>query len=658
MTTPTQSPLAAGEVAGPDHAHAAAHVQAHVQAHAQAHAKGQSQLALTMLALGIVYGDIGTSPLYAMKETFNPAHGIGLDAASVLGGVSTILWALMIVVTLKYVVLVMRADNRGEGGIMALLALAASAVGKDSRWYAPVALVGLAGASLFLGEAVLTPAISVLSAVEGLEIGTSAFKPYVVPISLGVLCALFLMQRQGTAAVGALFGPVCLVWFLSLAAAGLWGILGHPAVLVALDPRHAWSFITSHGFASFAVLGAVVLAFTGVEALYADMGHFGKRPVRMAWFALVFPALALNYLGQGALLIVNPQAVENPFFLMFPSWALYPMVGLATAATVIASQATITGAYSVIRQAIQLGYLPRMTVLQTSEREYGQIYLPAVNWILLFAVLAAIVGFGSSSNLAAAYGIAVTGTMVATTLLTFFVVRAGWHYPLWLSLLATAFFLIVDVTFFSASLLKLIEGGWFPLAMGGAILLVMLTWRKGRQMLMSSLKSTGIPLDAFLDSLFLHPPHRVEGTSVFMVANTGSVPNALLHNLLHNKVLHQRVMFLNVEILTVPAVPERDRLSMESLGNGCWRVKLRFGFKDVTDVPKALELCRAQGLDFRMMETSFFLNRETIIATPGGGMAQWRERLFSAMARNATSAVEYFHIPTNRVIELGTQVEI
>jgi KUP system potassium uptake protein len=618
----------------------------------------QSRAALTLAALGIVYGDIGTSPLYAVKETFAPGHGIPLGTATILGGISAIFWALMIVVSLKYVVLIMRAHNKGEGGIIALLALASSAVRRHPRWHTSILLAGLIGAALFYGDAVLTPAISVLSAVEGLEVGTSAFKPYVLPIAVGVLITLFSFQRFGTARVGALFGPVVILWFVALGAAGIHGILKSPAILQALNPLHGIAFVTQHGFASFVVLGAVLLAFTGAEALYADMGHFGKEPIRIAWFSLVFPALALNYLGQGALLMTTPAAISNPFYLLYPEWALYPMVALATAATVIASQATISGAYSLTKQAIQLGYLPRMSILHTSAKEMGQIYMPGVNWMLLAVVLAAVLGFGSSSSLASAYGVAVTGTMLVTTFLTFFVIRYVWGYNLALCILATGFFILVDLAFFSSSLLKVSNGGWFPLVLGAVMLLLMLTWWRGRRALVSRLKSAAIPLEDFLKSLFDYPPHRVPGTAVFMVADASAVPHALLHNLAHNKVLHERVVFLTVLVDDVPWVPFNERVTVETLGNGCWRVRIRFGFKNRTDVPQALTLCQSHGLAFEMMETSFFLNRETLIPVAGGGLALWRERLFAAMARNASSVVEYFNIPTNRVIELGTQIEI
>jgi KUP system potassium uptake protein len=620
----------------------------------------QSRAALTLLALGVVYGDIGTSPLYAVKETFAPAHGIPLSIDSILGGLSAIFWALMIIVSLKYVVLVMRADNRGEGGIMALLALASTSIKQHREWSATLLMVGVFGASLFYGDAVLTPAISVLSAVEGLEIGTPLFKPYVVPISIGVLVALFLIQRRGTAVVGTLFGPICAVWFFALGAAGIWNIVKNPVVLQALNPLHALGFVTGHGYASFVVLGAVLLAVTGAEALYADMGHFGKSAVRIAWFGLVAPALVLNYFGQGALLIADPKAIENPFYLAFPSWALYPMIGLATAATVIASQATISGAYSITQQAIQLGYLPRMSIVHTSDKTFGQIYVPAVNWMLLVAVIAAVVGFGSSSNLASAYGVAVMGTMLTTTFLTFFVIRYGWGYPLALCLFATGFFFVIDAVFLSAAMLKVVEGGWFPLVAGSLVFMVMITWRRGREILFARLRSSTVPLEPFLESLFRDPPHRVPGTGVFLTATPEVVPHALLHNLYHNSVLHERVVFLTVTVKDVPWVAPAERVAVEPLGQECYRAVVNFGFMDRPDVWQALsEQCPEKGLEFELMRTSFFLSRQTVIPVAGGeGMALWRERMFAAMTRNAGSAVEYFNIPTNRVIELGTQVEI
>jgi len=619
-----------------------------------------STAALTLLALGVVFGDIGTSPLYAVKETFSPVHGMLLDDESILGGLSTIFWTLMVVVSMKYVVLIMRADNRGEGGIMALLALASTAIKGRAGWRVPLLLIGVFGASLFYGDAVLTPAISVLSAVEGLEVGTTAFRPYVLPIAVGVLVALFVFQARGTAVVGRLFAPVMLAWFLAIGAAGAYGIWQEPAVLAALNPVHAVDFLAEHVRQSFVLLGSVVLAVTGAEALYADMGHFGKRSVRIAWFSLVGPTLVLNYFGQGALLMTRPEAVENPFFLLLPGWALYPMVGLATAATVIASQATISGTYSMTKQAIQLGFLPRLSVIQTSARERGQIYIPGINWVLLAAVLAAVIGFGSSSRLASAYGVAVTGTMLVTTVITFFVIRHLWGLPLWLCLVATGFFFVVDVSFFSSTLLKVADGGWFPLLIGAAVYTLMVTWRQGRSILFNRLRASSVPLKPFLDSLFVEPPQRVPGTAVFLTATPEATPHALLHNLNHNKVLHERVVFLTAEVTEEPWVPFQDRVRLTKLGHGCWRMHVRYGFMNEPDIAQTLELASTLGLPFDMMTTSFFLSRETVVpvAEVQSGMAFWRERLFAAMARNAGNAADYFKLPANRVIELGTKVEI
>jgi KUP system potassium uptake protein len=611
------------------------------------------QMKLTLLALGVVFGDIGTSPLYAVKETFSAEHGIALTGENVLAGLSMIFWSLMVVVSLKYVMLIMRADNRGEGGIMALTALALKAVSDEPGWRAPLLAIGMAGAALFYGDAVLTPAISVLSAVEGLEVGTQAFTPYVVPIAVGVLVALFALQSQGTGTVGRLFGPVTLAWFLAIGAAGVGGIVREPAVLDALNPLHALRFLTTHAAESFVVLGAVVLAVTGAEALYADMGHFGRGAVRIGWFSLVAPALLLNYFGQGALLLAEPAAAANPFYYLVPGWALYPMVALATAATVIASQAVISGAYSITRQAIQLGFLPRMTTVHTSAKEFGQVYLPAVNWLLCAAVVASVIGFGSSSRLAGAYGVAVTGTMLVDTLLTFFVIRYAWRYPLWVCVAATGFFLVIDLAFFSSTLLKIGDGGWYPLAIGACVFAVMAVWRGGRARLFAQLHASSVPIEPFLNSLFADPPQRVPGTAVFLTATPDVTPHALLHSLKHFRAVHERVVFLTVEFRDVPWVPFEERAVCEKLGNNCWRVRVRYGFMNRIDVMRALELCGALGLEFEPMETSFFLSREKIVP-----VAYWRDRLFAAMARNAGNVTDYFGIPTNRVIELGTRVEI
>jgi KUP system potassium uptake protein len=613
---------------------------------------------LALAAIGVVFGDIGTSPLYTIKEVFHETHGIPVAPENILGVLSLVLWALVIVVSLKYVVFIMRADNRGEGGIMALMALARKVSAGDSRRQWLLMILGLFGAALFYGDGVITPAISVLSAVEGLEIATPAFEPYVIPIALVVLVALFVFQRRGTASVGALFGPIMVGWFVALAVLGVINIAQEPAVLAAVNPFHALSFFVEHRVQGFIALGAVVLAVTGGEALYADMGHFGRPPIRMAWFGFVLPALLINYFGQGALLIAHPQHIENPFYLMAPTWALYPLVALATLATVIASQAVISGAFSVTRQAMQLGYCPRLNVLHTSEKEIGQIYVPAMNWLLLFAISILVLGFRSSSNLAAAYGIAVTGTMAIDTVLAVVVARLLWGWNLIACVLVAMFFLVVDLAFFSANAIKIPHGGWFPIAVALMVFTLLSTWKRGREILMERLRTGAVALMPFLDGIALHSPLRVPGTAVFLTANAEGVPHALLHNLAHNKVLHERVVLLTVITEDVPHVPEIDWAEVQPLGNEVYRVLIRFGFKDEPDVPLALQQCANFGLEFNMLETSFFLSRETLIATKLPGMALWREKLFVGMARNATSATAYFEIPPNRVVELGTQVEL
>jgi len=619
-----------------------------------------SHIALTIAALGVVFGDIGTSPLYALKETFSPVHGIPFNEETVLGGLSTVFWALMFVVTLKYVMLVMRADNHGEGGTMALLAKVFASTKDHPEWKAYLTILGVLGASLFYGDSVLTPAISVLSAVEGLEVATSAFKPYVVPIAVGVLIGLFALQRGGSSRVGAIFGPITIVWFFALAGSGLNGILQNPVVLSAINPLHAFHFLTDHGWASFIVLGAVILSVTGAEALYADMGHFGKGPIRTAWFALVFPSLVLNYFGQGALILKDSSTLENPFFHMFPDWALYPIIILACCATVIASQATIAGTYSLTKQAVQLGFLPRLKVVQTSAKEIGQIYLPGVTSLLLIVVVLIVVTFGSSSALASAYGVAVTGDMLVTSSLTFFVIYFGWKLPLPLCIASTGLFLTIDLAFFSASVTKVFEGGWLPILIAMTVFTLMTTWRRGRDILFQRLRSSSVPLDVLLPSLFINPPVRVPGTAIFLSATPEATPHALLHNLNHNKVLHERVVFLTVEVTNVPWIDMNDACEVQDLGNNCYRVIIHFGFMNQPDIIQALKACEAKGLKFNIMETSFFLSREKIVpvAAVASGMPMWREHLFAAMARNAGTAVDHFNIPTNRVIELGTQVEI
>ncbi|THC43206.1 potassium transporter Kup [Massilia sp. Mn16-1_5] len=614
--------------------------------------------ALTLGAIGVVYGDIGTSPLYTMKEVFAPAHGIAVTASNITGVVSLILWCLIVVISLKYVTLVLRADNGGEGGIMALTALALKSVGQHARLYYPVMLLGMVGAGLFFGDGVITPAITVLSSIEGLEVATPAVKPYVVPITLAVLTVLYLAQRRGTGGIGKWFGPIVLVWFATLAAMGVVNIVQNPAILAALNPLHAVGFLRQNGWFAFVALGAVVLALTGAEALYADMGHFGRKPVRLAWFSIVFPALALNYLGQGAMLLSNPAAAANPFFNQLGAWSVYPLVVLATIAAVVASQATISGAFSVAQQAISLGFLPRMKIVQTSSQEKGQIYIPLINWLQFAAVVFAVVAFGSSTNLASAYGIAATATMLTTTLLTFFVVYYGWSFPLLAAAAATGFFLVFDVTLFASTSLKIVSGGWFTLAISAVLVTLMLTWRKGKQLVYENLQHHLIPLPDFLVSLFGSPPQRVPGTAVFFRAEGDGVPHAMLHNLTHNKVLHERVVFLTVLSLGIPTVRADERIRIEPLGHQCYQVYLSYGFVDERNVPHDLSACAGQGFVFEPMETSYFVARQNIISTPGAGMAAWRESLYASMARNARDAADYFKLPPNRVIELGTQVEI
>lgn len=614
--------------------------------------------ALTLAAIGIVYGDIGTSPLYTMKEVFSKEHGLPLNEVNIFGIVSLIFWGLFVIVAIKYVTLILRASNRGEGGIMALTALALESVGRTSRWHFTLFVLGLFGAALFYGDGVITPAISVLSAIEGLEVATPTFKPYVVPLTVLVLIGLYAVQYKGTSGIGRWFGPIMAIWFITLATMGVINIIHMPVILKALNPFYAFSFLLANKWLAFFALGAVVLAFTGAEALYADMGHFGSRPIRLAWFMIVFPALALNYLGQGALLLQNPAAVTNPFYQQLGAWSIYPLVVLSTVATVIASQATISGTFSMTKQAISLGFLPRMEIVQTSSKEIGQIYIPIVNWLQLLTVIAAVVGFNSSSNLASAYGIAVTGTMLVTSLLTFFVIRFGWKYNPVLCFAATGFFLAIDLAFFSANALKILHGGWFPLVLGIVMFTVMVTWKRGRELVFDNLKKHAIPLDDFLSSLFDSPPTRVAGTAVFLRGEADGVPHALLHNLSHNKILHERVVFLTLFNRDIPWVPFSERIKVTDLGHNCFQVNVYYGFKNEPDIPKALELCTQYGLHFEPMETSYFIARQTIVSRPGSGMALWREWLFVTMSRTARDAADYYHVPTNRVIEVGSQVEI
>ncbi|KIL97055.1 Kup system potassium uptake protein [Paramagnetospirillum magnetotacticum MS-1] len=614
---------------------------------------------LALAAIGVVYGDIGTSPLYTLKECFDPDHGIPSTPENIFGIASLVFWAIILVVTFKYVLFVMRADNRGEGGILALLALTIRATGGDRGKVGTLVGLGLFGAALFIGDGMITPAISVLSAIEGLEVGTPFFTPYVVPLTLIVLIALFAIQSHGTELVGRLFGPVMVVWFVTIASLGLIEVVGHPAILTAINPAYGVTFLFTHGWIAFVVMGSVVLAVTGGEALYADMGHFGKFPIQLAWFTLVLPALTLSYFGQSALILDNPEAAKNPFYMLVPGWGLYPMVILSTMATVIASQAVISGVFSLSRQAVQLGYSPRLDIRHTSDEEEGQIYIPRANWGLLLGIVALVVGFKSSTNLAAAYGIAVTGTMGATTILALVVARHQWKWPLWLCLTLGAVFLTVDLGFLGANLLKVTQGGWFPLAVGFGMLLLMATWRKGRDILTRRLADGALPLDMFMaqqkDSTSIL---RVRGTAVFMTGGTDTVPIALLHNLKHNKVLHQRIVFLTVVTEDIPRVPARDRVVVEGLAEGFYRITVRYGFFQEPDIPKVLRLCKAFGLEFEMMDTSFFLGRETLVPSTHPEMPEWRERLFVIMSRNAVSATDFFHIPAGRVVELGIQVQL
>ena len=614
--------------------------------------------ALAFGAVGVVFGDIGTSPLYTLQEVFSSKYGLGVAPASVLGVLSLVFWALLLVVTLKYVMFVMRADNHGEGGIMALLALAQRGARGLPRLRWLIALIAIFGASLFYGDGVITPAMSVLSAVEGLKIAEPALVRWVMPISVVIVLALFVVQKRGTAKVGAVFAPVMGAWFVVIALLGVNMIVRAPEILVALNPYYALRFFRSHGVAAFMALGGVVLAVTGTEALYADMGHFGKTPIRRAWLFFVLPALLLNYFGQGALLLRQQEVSANPFYLLVPHALLYPMVALATAAAVIASQAVISGAYSMTREAVQLGFSPRMRVVHTSSHMAGQIFVPWINGMLLVLVIAAVIGFRSSENLGAAYGIAVTGTMVVTTLLMLVVAARLWHWKLPWIIAVGAIFLIVDLAFFGANLLKVEHGGWFPLALGILVFTVMTTWRRGRELVLRQLQHDGLALQPFIASIGEYPPTRVPGTAVFMTANPAAVPHALLHSLKHFKALHARNVLLNVETLETPYAERAERVEIRDLGHSFHRVTLRFGFMEDPDVPDALAACAQHGFPFDMMDTTFFLSRETVIATRRPGMARWRDKLFAFLSRNALPATAFFHIPGNRLVELGTQVEI
>ena len=613
--------------------------------------------ALILGAIGIVYGDIGTSVLYAVKTVFADGH-VALTPQNIFGILSIFFWTLTVIVSLKYVMLVLRADNHGEGGTAALLALASNAVKDKPALRRRLLIVGMFGAALFYGDGVITPAISVLSAVEGLEVVSPKFTKYVVPITLVILLVLFMVQKRGTGGIGKFFGPITLAWFLAIGALGAVQIAGNPEILKALSPHYALMFMWASPGTTFLILGAIVLCVTGAEALYADMGHFGKRPIRIAWFAVVMPALTLNYFGQGALLLTTPAAVKNPFYLMMPEWALLPMVGLATAATVIASQALISGAFSATKQIIQLGYLPRLQMTHTSIKETGQIYIPFINWALFGAIVLAVVFFKSSESLATAYGIAVCGNMLITTVLTFYVVRYGWGYPLSLCIGATGIFFLIDFAFLASNLLKFVDGGWFPILVAGAIFTLMVTWKEGRYILGKKLREDAIELPSFLEAVFVSPPARVEGTAVFLTAAPGTVPNALLHNLKHNKVLHENNLFVTVVNHEVPWIGMGKRLEIESLGHHCWQVVVNYGFKNDLDLPKALQQIKGRGCELEAMTTSYFLSRDTIVPTVGGGMAQWREKLFAQMHRNAGSAADFLNLPNNAVVELGSKIEI
>jgi KUP system potassium uptake protein len=613
-------------------------------------------LTLTLGSVGVVYGDIGTSPLYALKESLTAAAAGGaLTREMVLGVVSLILWALIVVVTLKYVLLITRADNNGEGGTLTLMALLQRAMGHNVF---AITLLGMGGAALFYGDAVITPAISVLSAVEGLKLVTPALEAFVLPLSLLILVGLFAVQSFGTAAVAAWFGPITAVWFIVMAIGGIIHIAGEPGILAAISPTYGVQFLAGHGHAGLLALGAVFLAVTGAEALYADMGHFGRKPIQTAWLLLVLPSLAINYLGQGALLLAHPEKLENPFFLLYPEWALLPMVGLATFATIIASQAVITGAYSLTQQAIQLGLLPRMEIRRTSETEKGQIYIPRINWLLLIAVLYLVVVFKSSSALASAYGIAVTGTMVITAIMAFFVMWKCWRWRPGVAALVIAPFLAVDTVFLLANMLKIFEGGWMPLAVGASLMVLMLTWRRGTRILTQKAKREEIGLLEFIEMLAKSPPDPVRGTAVFLTGQSESTPRALLHNLKHNKVLHRHNIVLNVLIEDRPRVPEAERSAVERLSDGFTRVTLRFGFMETPNVPYALAGVRAQGLKFDVMATSFFLSRRALRPAMQSEMPRWQDNLFIRLARSANDASQYFQIPSGRAVEVGAQITV
>jgi KUP system potassium uptake protein len=614
------------------------------------HVHKQPLPSLAIAAIGVVFGDIGTSPLYSLKEAFSPSHGIPLTEQSILGVISLLFWAIVIVVSLKYVLFVMRADNNGEGGVLALMALALRSLDQKSRVAGVLVALGIFGACMFYGDAVITPAISVISAVEGLQIAAPNLSHLVLPLTMIILVLLFWIQRHGTATVGRLFGPIMVVWFVVLAVLGIWHIAQSPSVIQALNPYYAYSFMAAHVLQAYVVLGSVVLVLTGAEALYADMGHFGAKPIRVAWYALVMPSLVLNY---------DPKAIENPFFLLAPQWALLPLVVLSTVATVIASQAVISGAYSLTSQAIQLGYVPRMKILHTSDLAIGQIYVPVVNWMLLFIILCIVLAFKSSDNLAAAYGIAVTATMVITTILACVVMVKVWNWNKILVALIIGVFMTVDLGFFGANLLKVEEGGWLPLGIGALLFFLLMTWFKGRMIVKERTAADGIPLMPFLQGLLAHPPHRVSGTAIYLTGSDTLVPVSLLHNLKHNKVLHERTIFLTFLTRDIPYVSDTDRVSYKEIGGGLFLVKAVYGFNETPDVKAVLlEVGRTHDMTFELMDTSFFLARETVVPTQLPGMSVWRERVFAWMHQNAAKPTDFFSIPANRVVELGTKIEI
>jgi len=613
---------------------------------------------LTIAAIGVVFGDIGTSPLYTMKEAFGPVYGLRATDGNVLGILSLVFWSLMLIVTVKYVFVVMRADNRGEGGIMALMAMAQRSLPLASETAYVMGILGIFGAALFFGDGVITPAISVLSAVEGLEVAAPGLSRYIIPVTVGVLIGLFLIQRKGTERVGKVFGPVTVLWFLSLALWGVLGIADTPRVLSAISPLPALDFVLHHGSHAFFVLGAVVLAVTGAEALYADMGHFGRRPIQRAWLWFVFPALVLNYFGQGALLLEHPSAASNPFYRLVPGWALLPMIVLATAATVIASQAVISGAFSLARQGMQLGFLPRLAVVHTSESTIGQVYVPMINRLLLLVIIGLVLGFGSSSALASAYGVSVTGTMLITTVLLLVVARHRWHLSTPVLVVLGGLMLLIDGLFLSANLVKFAEGGWFPLALGIVVFALMRTWRRGRQLLVEALHKESPRVESFIADLGRRQLPRVPGTAVFLTADNGAVPHALVQNLRHNKVLHQRNVLLTVETVQAPRADDDERSAIRAIGDGFWRITVRFGFMEDPAVPRVLEELALDGAAIVPRDTTYFASRETLVARAHRGMAPWRDKLFLLLSRNTVSATEFFRIPGSRLVELGTQVEI